>query len=281
MFGCRSIVILVPAVMVLLLHLTEEFSNFNLTRRPKLMGEKLPFAAITPKRQRVQDKIIMYHNFFRSIVEPKAGNMLKMKWHNEAANAAQRWADQCRYLKHDDSSGRYIPNYGSCGQNIFIANNRVPWLFAIETWWLERNAFKYGEINFNKSIIGHYTQMVWAATHQLGCGLSECHLMIKRKKEIDEKKQVFYNYVCNYCPIGNRPSRTTRPYKLGNPCSHCKKDCSQRLCLNSCDVVDQWINCKQLYKVHPAWLCRTHTQKGKERAQFCKATCTCSNKIYD
>lgn len=45
---------------------------------PKLMGDHLPFRAITPERLRVRNKIVMYHNYFRSQVEPKASNMLKM-----------------------------------------------------------------------------------------------------------------------------------------------------------------------------------------------------------
>lgn len=45
---------------------------------PRLMGDILPYRAISPERQRVRDKIVMYHNFFRTKVQPKAGNMLKM-----------------------------------------------------------------------------------------------------------------------------------------------------------------------------------------------------------
>lgn len=49
-----------------------------LTLGPRLMGDILPYRAISPERQRVRDKIVMYHNFFRTKVHPKAGNMLKM-----------------------------------------------------------------------------------------------------------------------------------------------------------------------------------------------------------
>ncbi|CAG9771976.1 unnamed protein product [Ceutorhynchus assimilis] len=267
-----------------LICITMEYSHFDPNRRPKLMGDRLPFRAISPERQRVRNKIVMYHNYFRSRVEPRAGNMLKMKWHRGAAKAAQKWANQCEFLTHDAAVGRHIAGYGSCGQNIFIATARVPWLFAIETWWLEKNAFKYGGEN-NMTLVGHYTQLVWAATHEVGCGLTKCHQKIYDKNGnivANGPKRIFYNYVCNYCPIGNRPGKTSTPYKLGNPCSSCKQSCTTRkLCSNSCDVADMWANCKELHRIHPTWLCRTQTPKGRQRARYCKATCNCRNKIYD
>lgn len=118
------------------------------------------------------------------------------RWHREAAKAAQRWADACVLLTHDNATGRYIDNYGSCGQNIFIASHKVPWKFAIETWWLEKDDFIYGKMN-NLTLVGHYTQMVWATTHEVGCGIAKCYHHGNYKYS---KAKLYYNYVCNYCP---------------------------------------------------------------------------------
>lgn len=49
------------------------------------------------------------------------------KWHNGAAKSAQKWAESCRLLTHDTAKGRYIDNYGACGQNIFVSTQKVPW----------------------------------------------------------------------------------------------------------------------------------------------------------
>lgn len=49
-------------------------------------------------------------------------------WHKGAAAAAQRWSQECMFLTHDNVTGRYIQEYGTCGQNIFVANKKVPWL---------------------------------------------------------------------------------------------------------------------------------------------------------
>lgn len=138
--------------------------------------------------------------------------------------------------------------------------------------------------------MGHYTQMVWASTHEIGCGLSKCSLKLTGK--------TFYNYICNYCPMwvtfqaielfsrlnsrGNRPGKLGRPYRKGKPCGMCPKNCyAKKLCTNSCHVADLWSNCRQLYKTWPDWLCKTRTPQGEERRKHCKATCTCKNKIFD
>ena len=43
--------------------------------------------------------------------------------------------------------------------------------------------------------IGHYTQLVWDATHRVGCGVQRCHMAA------GTKRQEYFLYVCNYCPM--------------------------------------------------------------------------------
>lgn len=69
-------------------------------------------------------------------------------------------------------------------------------LFAVKTWWLEKDEFTFGKPVNNLTIIGHYTQMVWATTHEIGCGISKCYQYIGNST----RGRLFYNYVCNYCP---------------------------------------------------------------------------------
>ncbi|CAH1183520.1 unnamed protein product [Phaedon cochleariae] len=258
---------------------TAEYGNWNPNRRPKIMGDLINMKSLDPKKLRVQRKIVLYHNFFRSNVKPSAKNMLRMKWHKDVAKAAQRWADACVFLTHDNTTGRFIDNYGSCGQNIFISSHQVPWFFAVNTWWLEKDLFKFGKPNNNLTIIGHYTQMVWASTHEIGCGIAKC---LHHGNYLYTKAKVYYNYVCNYCPIGNRPGRLGRPYRRGEPCRGCQKHCKGKLCSNFCPAADQWSNCKQLHNIHPYWLCNTKTPQGKQRlAIYCSATCSCRHKVHD
>lgn len=39
-------------------------------------------------------------------------------------------------------------------------------LFALRTWFLERNNFTYDFNNNELRVVGHYTQMIWASTHK-------------------------------------------------------------------------------------------------------------------
>ncbi|KAK9870430.1 hypothetical protein WA026_008000 [Henosepilachna vigintioctopunctata] len=242
---------------------------------PKIMGDRIPLKILLPERQRTRQKIVTIHNLFRTKVKPEAANMLKMAWNNQVAEAAQKWTRHCQFLTHDDNAGRFIPNYGPCGQNIFVATQKVPWLFAIRTWFLEKDNFIYGGKN-NLKDIGHYTQMVWASTHQVGCGISKC------LSKVNGTFVKYYSYICNYCPIGNIPDKLSIPYEKGKPCKACREQCyAKKLCTNACPAADYWSNCEELYKRWYKWLCHTNTRKGKLRRKSCKATCTCRNQIHD
>ncbi|XP_058804919.1 cysteine-rich secretory protein 2-like [Phymastichus coffea] len=241
---------------------------------PRLYGDRIPRRVLTTSDKKVQRKIVLYHNFFRSRVEPPAANMLVMKWHAGAEKAAQRWAEACYALTHDNATGLHTDDFGTCGQNIFISTAQVPWFFAIKTWFGEDRLFKYGGSGNELSKIGHYTQMVWASSHLVGCGWAEC----------DGKRGPrgipYFSYVCNYCPAGNREDLLSTPYAAGESCSECKEHCRLgKLCKNSCPWADLWANCRQLRNTWPSWLCDSDTEQGRERRQFCRATCRCEGRI--
>ncbi|XP_043275296.1 serotriflin-like isoform X2 [Venturia canescens] len=244
-------------------------------RMPRLYGDRIPTRVLTPSNKKVQRKIVIYHNFFRTRVTPTAANMLVMKWHNGAAKAAQRWAEACYALTHDNATGRHIDAFGSCGQNIFISTAQVPWFFAIKAWYLENQLFKYGPRAKNDlSKVGHYTQMVWASTHRVGCGWAKCN------GTRGPRGRPYFSYVCNYCPSGNHIEKLSTPYVAGPTCSSCEGHCRLgKLCKNACPWADLWANCRQLYDTWPSWLCQSDTEQGRERRQFCRATCRCRDKI--
>lgn len=77
-------------------------------------------------------------------------------------------------------------------QNFFV--DIIKRLFALRTWFSERNNFTYGSHRNDLKVVGHYTQMIWAATHKVGCGLAKC-------PSGGPKNKPFFNYVCNYCPM--------------------------------------------------------------------------------
>uniref|UniRef100_UPI0037E7259D peptidase inhibitor 16-like n=1 Tax=Semicossyphus pulcher TaxID=241346 RepID=UPI0037E7259D len=79
---------------------------------------------------------------------------------------------------------------------------------------------------------GHYTQMVWADTHRVGCAVHHCNDM----EGLNWGKTYFL--VCNYYPTGNYEGE--RPYVEGDWCSRCPENfqkCENNLCV--ADTVEE------------------------------------------
>ncbi|XP_075578588.1 peptidase inhibitor 16 [Pelecanus crispus] len=163
-----------------------------------------------------EKKIILdEHNKYRSQVSPPAMDMLKMSWDTELEAFAQAYAEKCIW-DHNKERGRR-------GENLFAMAPTLDLEFAVEDWNGEE---KYYNLTTSTCVsgqmCGHYTQVVWASTHQIGCGAKFC-------EKIDGiETEGMYLLVCNYYPPGNMKGR--KPYKEGPSCSQCPED---RVCVNS------------------------------------------------
>jgi pathogenesis-related protein 1 len=107
-----------------------------------------------------------------------------LAWSNRLAAFAQKWAD---YLVQ---TGRYEPPRDlRFGENLFEAVgppasvNQV-----VDAWAAERAAYD-ARNNRCAGRCGHYTQIVWRDTKQLGCAVAR-----KGRREV---------WVCDYDPPGN------------------------------------------------------------------------------
>jgi pathogenesis-related protein 1 len=118
-----------------------------------------------------------------------------MTWSTALALTAQSWAEEC----HDgDGSGLidHNPNrsvghpYG-VGENVFGGTGPYTGVEATEYWASEEADYDY-ETNTCSSVCGHYTQIVWADSIHLGCGIHHCPALT-----------FGYVVVCNYGPAGN------------------------------------------------------------------------------
>ncbi|XP_006765788.1 PREDICTED: cysteine-rich secretory protein 3-like [Myotis davidii] len=136
----------------------------------------------------VQMEIINKHNDLRRMASPSASNMLKMTWNNIVARNAANWASKCTF-SHSPSSERRISSI-SCGENLYMSSSPKSWSDAIQSLYDEVKDFKYGYGSMRaNAATGHYTQLVWATSHQLGCALAHC-----------PHSKLQYYYVCQYCP---------------------------------------------------------------------------------
>ena len=112
------------------------------------------------------------------------------------------------------------------GQNLHQSRTTRPdaedlaaeWVRAVEGWYSEVAQFPATEAavtNYRFSpATGHYSQLVWAATTRLGCGLAQYR----------EGRFVSRLLVCNYGEAGNLISAPV--YRPGPACSRCPGLCS-------------------------------------------------------
>ena len=127
------------------------------------------------------------HNEARS--EVGVGEII---WSNELAAYAQDWVDhlaktECQ-LKHRPRSGPWKQKYGENGFVGSAGHHGVT--DAAKSWKKEKDDYGGKPLNqTNWYASGHYTQMVWKKSTQIGCAKIECGGQII--------------IICNYNPPGN------------------------------------------------------------------------------
>jgi len=133
--------------------------------------------------------ITAHHNKVRADV-----GVAPLTWSVDIAGYAQQWAEQlaisgCR-MKHRS------PN--DFGENLFQGTvGAFTAVDAAKAWETEKKDYTGGVLTeANWAPAGHYTQMVWRQTTQLGCGQAICRNTLI--------------VACNYAPAGNVIGR--RPY---------------------------------------------------------------------
>eukprot|EP00092_Neocalanus_flemingeri_P016210 GFUD01017545.1.p1 GENE.GFUD01017545.1~~GFUD01017545.1.p1 ORF type:complete len:219 (-),score=53.51 GFUD01017545.1:68-724(-) len=165
--------------------------------------------------------------------QPAAANMKKMVWNTELEDIAQRWADQCTF-GHD--SVRSKLDGTSVGQNAYIGYSsaqsqedviQAAMAGPAQSWYGEVTSPGFDSQSINpfkfSSGAGHYTQLVWADSEELGCAV----VYFK-----DTSAPLDYNnlVVCNYATAGNYLNAVM--YETGTACSACPTgySCEDGLC---------------------------------------------------
>uniref|UniRef100_A0A803VHC4 Peptidase inhibitor 16 n=1 Tax=Ficedula albicollis TaxID=59894 RepID=A0A803VHC4_FICAL len=164
--------------------------------------------------------IVDEHNKYRSQVSPPARAMMKMTWDTELEALAQSYAEKCIW-DHNKERGRR-------GENLFAMAPTLELEFAVEDWNGEEKFYNLTTSTcVPGQMCGHYTQVVWSNTHQIGCGAHFC-------EKIDGiETENMHLLVCNYYPPGNMKGK--KPYMEGPSCTTCPKD---TVCVNNlCELV--------------------------------------------
>ncbi|KFQ50827.1 Cysteine-rich secretory protein 2, partial [Nestor notabilis] len=214
--------------------------------------------ALSTDRTDQQNLIVDTHNTLRRGVKPTASNMLKMEWNAPAAKNAQNWANKCT-LSHSPANMRRTNV--QCGENLFMSSGPFSWSDVIQSWYNEKEDFEYGTgAKTQGAVIGHYTQLIWYNSYQIGCAVAYCPM-----------NPFNYFYVCQYCPPGNNAMQIATPYRSGPKCAECPGHCDRGLCTNPCKYQDFFGNCGNLKML---FSCNHPLVKAK-----CPATCSCTTQI--
>jgi pathogenesis-related protein 1 len=136
--------------------------------------------------QEVQ-QLIGLHNKVRSDV-----GVGPVTWSKKLAIYAQAWANNLASidcdLRHRPRSGKWKQEYG---ENLFIGTSGYYGVADAVKFWESEKIYYQGQTldssNYHDS--GHYTQIVWKTTEQIGCAKAECNSNLI--------------VVCNYNPPGN------------------------------------------------------------------------------
>ncbi len=141
-----------------------------------------------------QTELVNAHNKWRSNVKVPA-----LSWSSSLADTAQTYADT---LKTTQACKMVHSHTKGLGENLFWASaltysngtaevQVVSSTNAVGEWGSEKANYNYQTNACTKGkVCGHYTQVVWKDTTQVGCGKSIC----------SDNSQI---WVCNYTPAGN------------------------------------------------------------------------------
>ena len=147
------------------------------------------------------------------VFQPTANPALgALTLNNTAAATAQAYADTCNGLTHSpDNSAFRGPN---TGENIYVsAGQPVSATAVVQAWEGESVDYSHAtNSSVNGNVVGHYTQLVWANTTAVGCGVTLCAI----NSPFGNFNGGQYNLVvCQYTPAGNFVGQS--PYVAGVP----------------------------------------------------------------
>lgn len=120
---------------------------------------------------------------------------------NSLDSSAQSWAERLAStgtFQHSSPSQR-----NNAGENLYVYYTTAPSISAstlgsqaVTSWYNEVSAYNYASPGFS-SQTGHFTQVVWRGSTQLGCGAA---------RGVTTRNGTRYNafyVVCHYAPAGN------------------------------------------------------------------------------
>lgn len=144
------------------------------------------FAQTPAKLSSLAQQMLDAHNAVRAKV-----HVAPLAWSDHLAGIAQQWA------KHLMATGDFAHSRNpETGENLYeIEGASASPDTVVDAWAGEAKNYSYST-NSCKGVCGHYTQLVWAGSKEVGCAAAQ-----KGRRQV---------WVCEYGPPGNYVGR--KPY---------------------------------------------------------------------
>ncbi|ETN86238.1 hypothetical protein NECAME_01366 [Necator americanus] len=189
-----------------------------------------PTTAASEMDETIRKEILRTHNDYRSLLSqgyvrngkvgklnlPTATNMLTMKYDESMETEAQAYADQYCLVGSGPNSGQNTHVIKSTSVTALDAFKQ-----SMRTWWEQISSTSVGSnlkytstLEEKKNAPTSFTQMAWAETYKVGCGIKRC------------SSKTFV--VCRYDPPGNILDKNI--YVQGAICGICRSNCIAALC---------------------------------------------------
>lgn len=108
-------------------------------------------------------------------------------WSKDLEQISQQWADKLASSCQMHHRQGQLP----FGENLFYKSQSASTAEVVRTWASEKQFYNYQQNKCQAGKqCGHYTQIVWKGTTDVGCGYKSC----------SNGSQI---WVCNYFPAGN------------------------------------------------------------------------------
>jgi pathogenesis-related protein 1 len=146
------------------------------------------------------DGITLAHNVVRAAIDTDVP-LPQLAWNDALEATAAAWAAQCidmdgvaGLVDHNPNRSQGHPYY--VGENIYGSSGNATAEGAVELWVSEGEDYDYATNSCSGLTCGHYTQVVWRATRELGCAKHDCPGLTYGS-----------TIVCDYGPGGNDGNR--------------------------------------------------------------------------
>jgi len=136
---------------------TSSLINDNVTSQIENITDNIPSDAST-KTNNPQDAVNRHNEIRKEVFQENS-----VVWSDIVATTAQEYAN---YLA---STGKFEHDSSGYGENIYASSANDSYIDAINYWYKEKPNYNISDNSCN-GVCGHYTQIIWKNTTEIGCG---------------------------------------------------------------------------------------------------------------